>query len=72
MIATVAATQNLVARQSVSAKKLAEACAAVCKECAGACLEHKAHWAHNMHLECKACMEACTACANACAAFIAA
>ena len=72
MLAVVWATQSLIARQSSNAKKLAEVCAATCRECSAACLEHKAHWAHNMHLECKACMEACDACAKACAAFIAA
>ena len=69
MLAVVAATQSLVARRSPSAKKLAELCAAVCKDCAAACLEHKAHWSHGMHVECKACMEACDACAKACTAF---
>ena len=42
-------------------KKLASACAAVCRDCAKACEEHKDH-----HAECKACMEACLACAKAC------
>lgn len=72
MLAVVAATQSLVARRSASSKKLAEMCAAVCKDCTAACLEHKAHWAHNMHTECKACMEACDACAKACLAYVAA
>lgn len=72
MLAVVAATHALVARKSASAKKLAELCAAVCKDCTAACLDHKAHWAHNMHVECKACMEACDACAKACIAFVAA
>ncbi|HEY1811789.1 MAG TPA: hypothetical protein VGG74_05500 [Kofleriaceae bacterium] len=71
MLAVVAATQSLISRQSVNAKKLAEVCAAACRECAAACLEHRAHWAHGMHLECKACMEACNACAPACAAYAA-
>jgi Cys-rich four helix bundle protein (predicted Tat secretion target) len=72
MLAVVAATQSLVARRSASAKKLAELCAAVCKDCSTACLDHKAHWAHNMHLECKVCMEACDHCTKACQAFVAA
>jgi Cys-rich four helix bundle protein (predicted Tat secretion target) len=72
MLAVIAATQSLVARRSASARKLADLCAAVCKDCSAACLEHKAHWAHGMHVECKACMEACDACAKACAAFVSA
>lgn len=72
MLALVAATQALVVRKSPSAKKVAELCGAVCKDCTAACLDHKAHWAHNMHLDCKACMEACDACAKASAAFVAA
>jgi Cys-rich four helix bundle protein (predicted Tat secretion target) len=69
MLAVAAATQSLVARRSSSAKKLAELCAAICKDCSAGCLEHKPHWTHGMHLECKACMEACDACAKACVAF---
>jgi Cys-rich four helix bundle protein (predicted Tat secretion target) len=69
MLALVLATQSLVSRQSVNAKKLVDVCAAACRECAAACLEHKAHWAHGMHLECKACMEACNACVTACASY---
>jgi Cys-rich four helix bundle protein (predicted Tat secretion target) len=71
MLAVAAATESLVARRSTSARKLAELCAAVCRECSAACLEHKAHWTHGMHVECKACMEACDACAKACTAFAA-
>ncbi len=44
-------------------KKLASACAAVCRDCAKACEEHKDH-----HAECRACMDACLACAKACEA----
>lgn len=65
------ALQGLVSRKSVSAKKLAEACAAICRECSAACAEHKEHFAHGMHLECKECGESCDACVAACAAFIA-
>lgn len=72
MLAVVAATHSLVARRSSSSKKLAELCAAVCKDCTAACLEHKPHWAHNMHIECKTCMEACDTCAKACLAYVAA
>lgn len=66
------ATQNMVSRRSAISKKIVEACTAACKECAAACLEHKAHWSHGMHAECKECMDACNACDRACAAFLAA
>ena len=72
MLAVIQASMSLVARRSPSARKLAELCASVCKDCSAACLEHKAHWMHGMHVECKACMEACDACAKACIAFAAA
>lgn len=62
---------SLISRRSPSSKKMADLCAAVCKECSAACLEHKEHFAHNMHLECKACMEACDATIKACAAYVA-
>ncbi len=66
------ALYGLVSRKSVSAKKLAEACVAACKECSTACAEHKAHFAHGMHVECRECMESCDVCVAACLAFIAA
>lgn len=72
MLAVGQATESLVSRTSAMAKKLVELCAAACKECSAACLEHKAHWAHGMHIECKECMEACDACLKACTAFAAA
>lgn len=71
-LAVTAATAGLVARSSPNAKKAVELCLATCKECSAACLEHQAHWAHGMHLECKACMEACDACIKACQAYLAA
>jgi len=72
MIAVGQATESLVARASASAKKLVELCLAACKECSAACLEHKPHFDHGMHLECKECMEACDACTKACTAYLAA
>lgn len=66
------ATQTVVGRKSARAKKLVEVCSASCKECSAACLEHKEHFVHGMHLECKECMESCDACIKACAAFLAA
>jgi len=63
------ATASLVARQSPHAREQIVACVAMCKECSAACAEHKAHFAHGMHMECKACMEACDAMVQAAAAF---
>ena len=71
MLAIGGATESVVARASAQARKLVELCAAACKECSAACLEHKAHWSHGMHVECKECMEACDACAKACDAYLA-
>ena len=68
----VQAMLTLAARGSAMAKKLAPVCAEACKSCADACLEHKAHWEHGMHLVCKSCMEACLACEKACSAYVAA
>jgi Cys-rich four helix bundle protein (predicted Tat secretion target) len=66
------AALGMLSRKSVSSKKIVESCAAICKECSAACLEHKAHWSHGMHAECKECMESCDACIKACTAFLAA
>ncbi len=71
MLEVCRATASLVARQSPHAKEQVTACLAVCKECSAACAEHKAHFAHGMHMECKACMESCDACVAACQAFLA-
>jgi Cys-rich four helix bundle protein (predicted Tat secretion target) len=62
---------RLVALGSAQAKKAVELCAAVCKECAEACEEHKAHFAHGMHLACKSCGEACREMEKACKAYLA-
>jgi Cys-rich four helix bundle protein (predicted Tat secretion target) len=72
MLAVGQATTSLVSRASVNAKKMVELCAAACRECSAACLEHKAHFSHGMHIECKECMEACDACVKACDAYLAA
>jgi Cys-rich four helix bundle protein (predicted Tat secretion target) len=71
MLAVCNATASLVARQSARAKDQVTACAAVCKDCSAACAEHKAHFAHGMHVECKACMDSCDACVAACQSFLA-
>ena len=71
MLATVAAAATVAALGSPQAKQLVTVCSAICKECEDACAEHKAHFAHGMHLECRDCMNACAACEKACAAFAA-
>jgi Cys-rich four helix bundle protein (predicted Tat secretion target) len=68
MLALVRATHSLAALDSELLGKAAAVCATACKLCADACGEHKAHFAHGMHLECKACMEACLECEKACRA----
>lgn len=71
MVAMTRAMSTLVAMESAQAKALAALCAASCRACKEACAEHKAHFAHGMHLPCKACMEACERCEAACKAFAA-
>jgi Cys-rich four helix bundle protein (predicted Tat secretion target) len=66
MLAFTNAMATLAALKSDMAKKLAPVCADACKTCADACLEHKAHWAHGMHLACQACYEACVTCEKSC------
>lgn len=61
MLAVCEAMHSLVAYKSDRAKELAAVCIKACQVCADACEEHKSHWAHKMHLECKACHEACVA-----------
>lgn len=53
------AAGKLAALKSVHLGVMLDACLAACKSCKEACEEHKAHWAHGMHMECKACAEAC-------------
>jgi len=43
-----------------------DGCIAACKVCEDSCAEHKSHFSHGMHLECKDCMEACRKCREAC------
>jgi Cys-rich four helix bundle protein (predicted Tat secretion target) len=69
MLATVRATLSLAALDSELLGKMAAVCASACKLCGDACAEHKAHFAHGMHLACKACMEACRECETACRGF---
>jgi Cys-rich four helix bundle protein (predicted Tat secretion target) len=71
LIATCEATLQLVSFKSDLAVKMALLCAESCKSCHAACAEHKEHFAHGMHLECKACMDSCSECEKACRAFAA-
>jgi Cys-rich four helix bundle protein (predicted Tat secretion target) len=71
MLALCGALQILAAREAELAKKAALLCAEACKACIAACAEHKTHFAHGMHLECKACLEACESCDKACVAYAA-
>jgi len=66
MMAVCSAAARLVALGSSQAKKAVELCASACKECAESCEEHKAHFGHGMHLECKSCGEACREMEKAC------
>jgi Cys-rich four helix bundle protein (predicted Tat secretion target) len=66
MLAMTRAMQTLAASKSEFAKRHAAVCADVCKTCAAACLEHKEHWGHGMHMACKACYDACVACELSC------
>jgi len=72
MMAVCSAAARLVALGSSQAKKAVELCAAVCKECAESCEEHKGHFGHGMHLDCKACMEACRDMEKSCKAWLSA
>jgi Cys-rich four helix bundle protein (predicted Tat secretion target) len=71
MLALCRATLSLASAESALAKRLALVCADGCRVCAQACLEHKEHWAHGMHLACKVCYESCLACEKACRALAA-
>jgi Cys-rich four helix bundle protein (predicted Tat secretion target) len=53
------ATGKLASMNSVRVKEMLEACINSCQACKDACDEHKAHWAHGMHLDCKDCSEIC-------------
>lgn len=65
-LALTRALMTLAAMGSSHTPKLAAICADACKACSEACAEHKKHFSHGMHLQCKACMEACNDCEKAC------
>jgi Cys-rich four helix bundle protein (predicted Tat secretion target) len=56
-----AAFAKVAAYEPKSLKKVAIACADLCRECEKACHEHESH-----HVICKECAESCTACAREC------
>ncbi len=70
MLAMVKTMLTLAASDSKLAPRVAAICADACKACADACAEHKEHWGHGMHLECKACHDACLTCEEACRALV--
>jgi Cys-rich four helix bundle protein (predicted Tat secretion target) len=53
------AITQLAAMKSIRIKEMLEACISSCRDCRDACEEHKMHWNHGMHLECKSCAEHC-------------
>ena len=71
MLAVCSAMLALSSAESPLTKRLASVCADACKACSQACFEHQEHWAHGMHLACKACAESCVACEQACSALAA-
>jgi len=50
---------KLASMKSVRLSETLDACSAACKACKEACEEHKPHWKHGMHIECKNCFEHC-------------
>lgn len=68
MLAFCKATLSLASLKSELLPDLAAVCAEACRLCKDACAEHRAHWGHGMHLECKACHDACVECERACRA----
>jgi len=71
MLSMCQTTLHIVSMDSPLAKRTALLCAEFCKACADTCSKHKEHFAHNMHLDCKACMEACIECEKLCREFAA-
>jgi Cys-rich four helix bundle protein (predicted Tat secretion target) len=59
MVVLCQAMTQLASMKSARLPEVIDACISSCEACRDACNEHKAHWAHGMHLECKACSEAC-------------
>ncbi len=68
MLASCNAMLKLASYHSEFATQLAGLCADICKACKEACAEHRTHWDHGMHLECKDCHDACIVCERECRA----
>jgi Cys-rich four helix bundle protein (predicted Tat secretion target) len=62
------AVAKLAAYRAKSLGAFLDGCIEGCKACEEACAEHKAHFGHGMHLECKECLDACRTCREACEA----
>ena len=60
------ATGKLAALKSTQIRGILDACIASLETCRDACLEHKEHFAHGMHLQCKECEESCEHCIDHC------
>ncbi|MBM4368574.1 MAG: four-helix bundle copper-binding protein [Deltaproteobacteria bacterium] len=71
MLTLVRAARALLSRDASLAKATVAVCKDACDACAAACKAHEPHFAHGMHLECKACLEACLSCGQACGAYLA-
>ncbi len=59
MVVLCDATSRLAAMKASELGSVLDTCLRVCQNCKDACDEHKPHWQHGMHLECKACSEEC-------------
>ncbi len=68
MTAMCGAVSKLAAYHAKPLTAILDACIAFCRSCEEACNEHKSHFAHGMHMECKDCLEACRKCREACEA----
>ncbi len=68
MMALCGATNKLAEIKSTRTAQILDLCISALETCRDACLEHKAHFAHGMHLECRDCAEACSNCITHCKA----
>jgi len=61
MVASCGSIAQLASYKAKVIAKFLDGCEEACSNCFKACAEHKAHFDHGMHKECKRCMEACDA-----------
>ena len=59
MIVICQSVAKLASLKSIRLGEVLDSCTAACQVCKEACEEHKSHWAHGMHMECKSCGEHC-------------